>query len=158
MSQLGEGWLLVEAGLLVAAVLAILVVRRAMARAGGEDWHERTAAIAGDVREAAERRPTEPSRLRRDVLPLANRLEGQTRAAPADAEPELVDAIDELSERCHRLTFEAAGEATITLEDRLEELAARAADVERRARDGDRGGTATGAGSEPGAGADDHSW
>jgi hypothetical protein len=160
MHQLGGGWLFVEAGLLVVALAAILLVRRAMARAGGEDWHERTAAIAGDVRTAAERRPTEPSRLRREVLPLANRLEGQTRSPPADAPPELVEAVDELSERCHRLTFEAAGEATIALEDRLDALAARAADVERLAcdRDPDHGEGVAGAGSEPGAGPDDHSW
>jgi hypothetical protein len=71
-----------------------------------------------------------------------------------------VDAIDELSERCHRLTFEAAGEATITLEDRLDELAARAADVQRRARDRDRDREEgkTGPGAEPGAGTDDYSW
>jgi hypothetical protein len=133
-----------------------------MARAGGADWHERTAAIAGDVREAAERRPTEPARLRREVLPLANRLEGQSRSAPAGVERGLVEAVEELSERCHRLTFEAAGEATVTLEGRLNELAARAADVQRRARDraGDREEHGTGpdpAGTGHGAGAEDYS-
>lgn len=135
MHLLGAGWLLVEGGLLVAAVGAILVVRRAMAEdTAPEDWHEGVASLAGEVRDAVQRRPVEPGRLRENVVPLANRLEGRTRSAPPEADEELLDAADGLSDACHRLVFEAAGaRRTGRLEGRLDELQAMADEVQRRA-------------------------
>lgn len=137
MHQLGVGWLLVEGGLLVAAVGAILVVRRAMAEdTAPEDWHEGVASLAGEVRAAVERRPVEPGRLREDVVPLANRLEGRTRSAPPEADEELLEAVDGLSDACHRLTFEAGSARRMGhLEARLDDLAAMAGEVQRRAEE-----------------------
>ena len=137
MHLLGAGWLLVEGGLLVAAVGAILVVRRAMAEdTTPEEWHEGVASLAGEVADAVERRPVEPGQLREDVVPLANRLEGRTRSAPPEADEELLDAVDGLSDACHRLTFEAgSARRSGRLEGRLDDLEAMAGEIQRRAEE-----------------------
>jgi len=131
----GAGWLLVEGGLLVATVGAILVARRAMAEdATPEEWHAGVASLAGEVADAAGRRPVEPGRFREDVVPLANRLEGRTRSAPPEADEALLDAVDGLSDACHRLTVEAGGARRRgRLEERLDELETAADEVRRRA-------------------------
>ncbi len=137
MHLLGGSWLLVEGGLMVAAVGAILVVRRAMADdSSPEDWHESVATLAGEVHDAVEGRPVEVRRLREEVVPLANRLEGRTRSAPPGADEDLLEAIDGLTNACHRLAFEAAGaRRTGRLQERLDELEAMAGEVQRRAKD-----------------------
>lgn len=141
MLHVGPGpWLLalLNGAVLIAAagVAGYVLVGRGSDAADGAAWREEAGALAGEVRRAAEPRGTtaDPDRVARRLLPLAGRIQGHVRAAPASADAGVYRRLFELGVACQRVAVEQRPHARLVegpfLEDRLESLAARAGALE----------------------------
>lgn len=129
-------WLLValNAAVLLAAVgVAGYVLRRREAppAAEGAAWRDEAAALAREVQQAAEpsATPADPDQVARRLLPLAGRIQGHVRAAPASVEEGTYRGLFELGVACQRVAVEHRPAGRVDgpfLEDRLESLRAEA--------------------------------
>lgn len=125
-------WLLVAlnaAVLLAAGGVAWYVLRRRgrSSADGNEAWCDEAAALAREVRQAAEptATPADPDRVARRLLPLAGRIQGHLRAAPTSIDEASYRGLFELGVTCQRIAVEHRPAARVDgpfLEDRLESL------------------------------------
>lgn len=119
-------------GVVLAVALGVagyVLVGRGSDAADGAAWREETRALAGEVRLAAEPRgtPADPDRVAQRLLPLAGRIQGHVRAAPASADPGVYRRLFELGVACQHVALEQHPDAALVegpfLEDRLASLA-----------------------------------
>lgn len=138
---------LLNAVIFLVAILAYgywrLSRRKRSRSAGGSapEWYETTASLCREVRAiAAEETQRSRDDLQRELLPLASRLKGHARAAPAEVNDELVRDLFDLATDCYALSMEHtrldAARSGDFLEDEVEKLEAQAAAVEQQARNG----------------------
>lgn len=117
----------------------VLVGRTTGAADAGATWRDEAAELAREVQRAAEAAgtPADPDRVARRLLPLAGRIQGHVRAAPASADAGLYRRLFALGVACQRVSTEHRPHAGLTddvfLEDRLESLREEAAALESAA-------------------------
>lgn len=108
----------------------------------GESWCQGTRALAQEVQRAAEagETPADPDRVARRLQPLASRIQGHVRSAPASVDAGTYRALFELGMACQRVAVEQRPSSRsangVFLEDRLESLRADAAALEDTVRSG----------------------
>lgn len=122
---------------LLCGVLAIVRIVAFSAPPGtADEWRAEASAVAGEIRTAAEAGATDADPgVGRRLVPLASRLRGHLRAAPASVDAGLEGALYELSRDCRAIGVECAarrGPMSLDAVDDLEALAADAAALERR--------------------------
>lgn len=132
MAAVPGPWLLValNGAVLLDAVAVAAYVRHRRGRNpddGGDDWRAGAAALAREVRRAAEAdgRPADHDRVSRRLLPLAGRIHRHVRAAPAGVEEPVYRGLFELGVACQRVAVEhrpAGRPEGPFLEDRLASL------------------------------------
>lgn len=104
---------------------------------GTEQWAVEALSLVREVEQVAERfeHRADQDRLRRHLLPLANRIRGHVRAAPRGTDSQLLREFYDLGETCYTLSIDQtkleALESGVFLEDKLRDLQSDARTVEQ---------------------------
>lgn len=115
--------------------------RSRSAAGSASEWYDTTVTLCREVRTmAAEETQRSRDDLQRELLPLASRLKGHARAAPPDANNQVVRGLFDLGTDCYALSMEHtrldAARSGVFLEDKVQNLEEQAAAVEQQARNG----------------------
>lgn len=135
-------WLLVlvNGAVLFGAVLAVayLLRRRDGTGMDSEEWRREARKLTEEVQSTAASvdRPADHDEVSRRLLPLAARIAGHVRTAPASVEQTQLQAFFELGVTCERVATDyRPGETTADgpfIDDRLDSLGTRARSVEEQ--------------------------
>lgn len=119
--------LLINAAILVGGTTFAMFLFRRQKRnredgeGGAAEWYEGVRSLAREVAHTAESfdHPADPDRVSRSLLPLAYRIQGHVRAAPAAVDGEIYRQLFELGVTCQRLGVEHRPARIAFEDDRL---------------------------------------
>lgn len=101
-----------------------------------ERWFDETLSLVQEVQQVAESsgQPADLDRLRCQLLPLANRIQGNVRTAPQGVDSHVLRSLYDLGRDCYTISMEhttlTAVESGIFVEDKLANLRSDAQDLE----------------------------